>query len=92
MAQGLTCIMTIHRLIQMQDSHADLTWSASFGRLGDFNEATGEDVIDVAVNWNVLGDERMFADSAHVINHAVRLVFNGVPFYELASTCAMTVL
>jgi hypothetical protein len=76
----------------MPDNRAGLTWSPSLGGLGNFNETTGVDVIDVAVNWNVLGDERMFADSSHVINDAVRLIINSVPFYELASTCAMTVL
>ena len=67
-------------------------WPASFSCFGYFNEVTGVDVIDVAVNRNMLSDERMFADTAYILNHARRLILGGVPFHELACACSMTVL
>jgi hypothetical protein len=47
-----------------------LTCSASFGCFGYFNEVPGVDVVDVAVNRNMLCDERMLTDAAYVLNHA----------------------
>ena len=35
-----------------------------------FDEVAGMDVIDVPINRDVLWDERMFTDAAHVLNDA----------------------
>ena len=69
-----------------------LAWSASFCCLGYFNKVTGADVIDVAVNRNMISDERMFTDTAYILRYARRLVLDGMPFYELACACSMTML
>ena len=47
-----------------------LTCSPSFSCFGYFNEISGVDVIDVAVNRNMLSDEGMFTDTAYVLSHA----------------------
>ena len=41
---------------------------ANFSCFGYFNEVTGVDVIDVAVNRNMLSDERMLTDTAYVLS------------------------
>ena len=66
-------------------------WSASFDCLRDFIELTGVDVVDVAVNRNVLGDQRMLSDPPYVLNNARGLVFYRVPFHEMAHARAMPV-
>ena len=69
-----------------------LTCSAGFGCFGYFNEVPGVDVVDVAVNRNMLCDERMLTDAAYVLNHTRSLILDGVPFYELTCARSMTVL
>jgi hypothetical protein len=43
---------------------------ASFSCFGYFNEVAGMNVVDVAVNRNVLSDERMLTDTTHVLSNA----------------------
>ena len=47
-----------------------LTWSTGFGRFRYFDKVPRADVIDIAVNRNVLCDERMFANTPNVLNDA----------------------
>jgi hypothetical protein len=61
-----------------------LTWSTSFGRFLYFNKTAGMNVIDVAVNRNMLYHQRMLANTTHVMKDARRLVPDSVPFYKFA--------
>ena len=54
----------------LSDARVSLAWSASFSCFGYFNEVTGVDIIDVAVNRNMLSDERMLTDTAYVLSYA----------------------
>ena len=57
-----------------------------------FDEIAGMDVVDVAVNRDVLRDEGMFTDAAHVLNDAGGLIFNRVPFHKLPCIRSMAML
>ena len=61
-----------------------LTGSTGFGRFLYFNKTAGMNVIDIAVNRNIFYDQRMLANTAHVMKDARRLIPNSVPFYKFA--------
>ena len=61
-----------------------LTWSTGFSRFLYFDETAGVNVIDVAVNRNMLYDQRMLANTTHVMKDARRLIPNSMPFYKFA--------
>jgi hypothetical protein len=44
--------------------------AASLARLLNLDEAAGMNVVDVTVNGNFPGNERMLANAAHIINYA----------------------
>ena len=70
------CLSTVEMLgppcslLEGYFTRVSLAWSASFSCFGYFNEVTGVDVIDVAVNRNMLSDERMLTDTAYVLSYA----------------------
>jgi len=61
-----------------------LTWSTGFSRFFYFDKIARMNVIDIAVNRNMLCDQRMLANTTHVMNDARRLIRNSVPFYKFA--------
>jgi hypothetical protein len=61
-----------------------LTWSTGFSRFSYFNKTAGMNVIDVTVNRNMFYDQRMLANTTHVMKDARRLIANSVPFYKFA--------
>jgi hypothetical protein len=62
----------------------DLTWPTGLSRLLYFDETAGMNVIDVAVDRNMLYHQRMLANTAHVMNDTRRLIPNSMPFYKFA--------
>ncbi len=54
-------------------------WAASFRGVGDLLEAAGRDVVDVPVDWNARGHERVVADPADVLDNALLAVRNAEP-------------
>src|SRR5690606_5975065 len=48
-------------------------------RLGDLDETTGLHVVDVAVDGDPAGHERMLTDARDVVDDALRLVLDGQP-------------
>src|SRR5664279_5791478 len=52
---------------------------AGGGGLGDLDESSGVDVIDVAVHGDGARHERVVADAGHVLDDARRVVGDGEP-------------
>jgi hypothetical protein len=61
-----------------------LTWSTRFSRFLYFNKTAGMNVIDVAVNGNMLYHQRMLANTTHVMKDARSLIPDSMPFYKFA--------
>src|SRR5437868_5892189 len=62
--------------------------AASGGGFGHFDELAGVDVVDVAVYGDGLRNERTGADTGHVCDDGLGLVFDGEPFDELCGGAA----
>jgi len=54
----------------------------------DFEEFAGADVIEVAVDGNGVGNERVIADAGDVVEDGLLLIFDGEPFYVFAGAGA----
>src|SRR6476659_940829 len=65
--------------------------AASRGGLPYLDETAGVNIVDVTVNRNFAGNERMLANATHVIRHARRLIRDCMPFYESTGTGSVTV-
>src|SRR5262245_28913703 len=57
--------------------------SASLARARYFDQAPALYVVDVTVDRNVRGDQRMLADAAHVLPHALLVVRKCLPLDEV---------
>ncbi len=69
---------------RLQSLDCRLAGSPSFRRFLYLDEAAGMDVIDVPVNRNVFGYERMFTYSAYVLHDACGLILDRVPFQKVS--------
>src|SRR5258708_31853252 len=58
--------------------HLLTSGAGGFGAF-DFEEFSGAHIVEVAVDWNGLGDERMIADAGDVVEHGLFLVADGEP-------------
>src|SRR6185437_9380347 len=65
---------------------------AGFGGRCDFVQATALDIIDIAVDRDVAGNERMRPDPAHVLHDARLLVLDRVPLDEMAGRVAAAMM
>ena len=65
---------------------------ASLRSVGDLIETASLYVIDVAVNRNTIGNQRMPADTLHIIKNAFFLRADGMPFYEMTCRAAAAML
>src|SRR3954468_11202825 len=62
--------------------------AAGGGGFGHFDELAGVDVVDVAVDGDGLRNERTGADTGHVCDDGLGLVFDREPFDELCGGAA----
>jgi len=61
--------------------------ASGFGAF-DFKELAGADIVEIAVDGNGVGDERVIADARNVIKDCLFLVFDDEPFDVFASARA----
>ncbi len=62
------------------------------GRLAHLVESAAFHVVDIPIDRDIARNERMLADAPDVLQHALLLLGDGVPFDEMASRAAAAVL